>query len=123
MSNPMIENLRSQYLSLGSRDRLAVGVLLVFFGILTFYFAIWQPLHDFKVSSQDELNRQSEMLQGMRETAVPFLRQLGALGRGRVIRSVEELACRFNVGQVRALFLASKNSCAWLFMVFVTSSR
>ena len=64
----MIENLRSQYLSLGSRDRLAVGVLLVFFGILTFYFAIWQPLHDFKVSSQDELNRQSEMLQGMRET-------------------------------------------------------
>ena len=31
MSNPMIENLRSQYLSLGSRDRLAVGVLLVFF--------------------------------------------------------------------------------------------
>ncbi|MBT3897104.1 MAG: type II secretion system protein M [Gammaproteobacteria bacterium] len=68
MSNPMIENLRSQYLSLGSRDRLAVGVLLVFFGILTFYFAIWHPLHDFKVSSQDELNRQSEMLQGMRDT-------------------------------------------------------
>ena len=43
------------------------------------------------------------LLAGMRETAVPFLRQLGALGRGRVIRSVEELACRFNVGQLELL--------------------
>ena len=38
-----------------------------------------------------------ELLEGMREAAVPFLRQLGALGRGRVIRSVAELACRFSV--------------------------
>lgn len=62
----MIANLRSRYMTLEPRDRTAVVVLSIFFGILTFYFAIWQPLHDFKASSQDELNRQAELLQSMR---------------------------------------------------------
>ncbi len=64
----MVENLRGRFLALESRDRMAVVTLLVFFGALTLYFAIWQPLHDFQASSQLDLDRQAELLQSMRAT-------------------------------------------------------
>ena len=68
MNNPMVENIRGRYLALESRDRMAVVALAIFFTLLTFYFAIWQPLHEFQSASQANVERQSDLLQSMRST-------------------------------------------------------
>ncbi|MFT4711952.1 MAG: general secretion pathway protein M [Candidatus Azotimanducaceae bacterium] len=66
MNHSIVENFRGRYLALDPRERLAVMALSLFFSLLLFYFAIWQPLHDFQSSSKANLERQAGLLQTMR---------------------------------------------------------
>jgi len=66
MNLPAIESLRARYRSLEPRDRLALLALSAFFGVLLFYFLLWQPLHKFRASSKDNFDKQTELLQAMR---------------------------------------------------------
>ena len=55
------------------------------------------------IQAFERLGHDADFIGRLRADVVPFLRQLGALGRGRVIRAVEELARRFNASQLELL--------------------
>ena len=68
INHSIVENFRGRYLALESRERIAVLALSLFFCALTFFYAVWQPLHDFQSSSKANLERQAGLLQTMRSS-------------------------------------------------------
>ncbi|MDZ7686476.1 MAG: type II secretion system protein M [Gammaproteobacteria bacterium] len=63
-----IDRLRTRYLGLERRDRLALTALIVFVGGLVLVYGIWIPANEFVDSRKSDRDRQFELLQYMRST-------------------------------------------------------
>ncbi len=66
--NAWIAEVQSRFAALEKREQQALLALAAFFGMLTFYFAVWSPLVGFQLRSEQDYDRNQELLVYLRST-------------------------------------------------------
>lgn len=57
-----IQEMRTRYLALDRRDRLALNGLGVFLAVMIFYFGVWSPVQDYLAASREDHQHQQALL-------------------------------------------------------------